>query len=91
MIDPVLDFAPQASRTSTGDAQRLVNHVREQVAPDWPIGEPIQKLPELRDETRTFVCHDYPGNEYEHRAETSVSTQKHNNIHVGAARARPNW
>lgn len=57
---------------------------------DFPGGDAatlyrsIQKLLELPDETRIFVCHDYPGDQREHRWETSVGEQKRANIHVGA-------
>ncbi len=57
---------------------------------DFPGGDAatlyqsIQKLLELPDETRIFVCHDYPGDQRDHRWETSVGEQKRANIHVGA-------
>ena len=60
---------------------------------DFPGGDAatlyrsIEKLLELPDETRIFVCHDYPGDEREHKAETSVGEEKRDNIHVGAGRS----
>ncbi len=60
---------------------------------DFPGGDAstlyrsIRKLLELPDETRIFVCHDYPGDEREHSAETSVGAEKRDNIHVGAGKS----
>ena len=57
---------------------------------DFPGGDSttlfrsIQKLLALPDETRLFVCHDYPGGQREHRCETTVGMQKRDNIHVRA-------
>lgn len=42
----------------------------------------IQRLMALPDETRLFVCHDYPGDRREHVAETTVKKQREENIHV---------
>ena len=55
---------------------------------DFPGGdaatlfESINKLLALPDETRLFVCHDYPGDGREHQCETTVGAQKRDNIHV---------
>jgi glyoxylase-like metal-dependent hydrolase (beta-lactamase superfamily II) len=60
---------------------------------DFPGGDAatlyhsIEKLLALPEETRIFVCHDYPGDEREHRAETSVAEEKRDNIHVGAGKS----
>jgi glyoxylase-like metal-dependent hydrolase (beta-lactamase superfamily II) len=60
---------------------------------DFPGGDAamlyrsIEKLLELPDETRIFVCHDYPGDDREHKAETSVGEEKRDNIHVGAGKS----
>ncbi|MDZ7622444.1 MAG: MBL fold metallo-hydrolase [Candidatus Competibacteraceae bacterium] len=58
---------------------------------DFPGGDSttlfrsIQKLLALPDETRVFVCHDYPpGAQREHQCETTVGMQKRDNIHVRA-------
>ena len=42
----------------------------------------IQRLLTLPDETRLFMCHDYPGEKREHQYETTVAAQKKHNIHV---------
>jgi glyoxylase-like metal-dependent hydrolase (beta-lactamase superfamily II) len=58
---------------------------------DFPGGDSttlfrsIQKLLALPDETRVFVCHDYPPDaQREHQCETTVGAQKRDNIHVRA-------
>ena len=56
---------------------------------DFPGGDArtlyqsIQKILALPDETRMFVCHDYAPNGREFLWETTVGTQRANNIHVG--------
>jgi glyoxylase-like metal-dependent hydrolase (beta-lactamase superfamily II) len=55
---------------------------------DFPGGDArtlyrsIQKLLSLPEQTRLFLCHDYPSTERAVRAETSIAEQKANNIHV---------
>jgi glyoxylase-like metal-dependent hydrolase (beta-lactamase superfamily II) len=55
---------------------------------DFPGGDSttlfqsIRKLLALPDETRLFVCHDYPGEHRPHQYETTVGAQKRDNIHV---------
>lgn len=55
---------------------------------DFPGGDAatlyqsIQKLLALPDETRMFMCHDYPPAGRPHRYETTVGEQKRSNIHV---------
>ncbi|TVP53363.1 MAG: MBL fold metallo-hydrolase [Halomonadaceae bacterium] len=55
---------------------------------DFPGGDAatlyrsIQKLLALPDDTRVFVCHDYPGDSRPYRCETTVAEQKRSNIHV---------
>ena len=56
---------------------------------DFPGGDAatlyrsVQKLLELPEETRMFMCHDYPpGGIREHRCETTVGEQKRSNIHL---------
>jgi glyoxylase-like metal-dependent hydrolase (beta-lactamase superfamily II) len=55
---------------------------------DFPGGDAgvlfdsIQKIFALPDETRMFMCHDYPPNERAPAWETTVADQKANNIHV---------
>jgi glyoxylase-like metal-dependent hydrolase (beta-lactamase superfamily II) len=44
----------------------------------------IQRLYELPDSTRVFVCHDYPGKGEEAVCETTIGAQKALNIHVSA-------
>ena len=58
---------------------------------DFPGGDSttlfrsIQKLLALPDETRVFVCHDYPPDaRREHQCETTVGMQKRDNLHVRA-------
>ncbi len=57
---------------------------------DFPGGDAgllfdsIQKLYELPDETRVFLCHDYPPEGEEPISETSIGEQKRNNKHVRA-------
>lgn len=43
----------------------------------------IQRLFALPDETRVFVCHDYPPAGREEACETTIGDQKRDNIHVG--------
>lgn len=55
---------------------------------DFPGGDAgrlydsIQRLFELPDDTRVFVCHDYAPGGREHRCETTIGDQKASNIHV---------
>lgn len=55
---------------------------------DFPGGDSatlfrsIRKLLALPEETRLFVCHDYPTEHREHEYETTVGAQKRDNIHV---------
>ena len=55
---------------------------------DFPGGnahtlyQSIQCLLAMPDETRLFMCHDYPNGQREHRYETTVGEQKAHNIHV---------
>lgn len=55
---------------------------------DFPGGDAatlyrsIQKLLTLPDQTRMFVCHDYPGDRRKHECQTTVAEQKRHNIHV---------
>lgn len=55
---------------------------------DFPGGDAgllfdsIQKLYRLPDETRVFLCHDYPPEGRDAICETSIGEQKRNNIHV---------
>lgn len=55
---------------------------------DFPGGDAgtlyrsIQKLLTLPEQTRVFVCHDYPGDRREYACETTVGEQKHHNIHI---------
>lgn len=56
---------------------------------DFPGGDPrklyrsIQQLFDLPDDTRLFLCHDYPPAEREARAQSSLDEQKQRNVHVG--------
>jgi glyoxylase-like metal-dependent hydrolase (beta-lactamase superfamily II) len=56
---------------------------------DFPGGDAgllydsIQKLFSLADETRLFMCHDYPPEGRDLRFECTVAEQKRNSIHVG--------
>ena len=65
-------FAPDTGTARTdvpgGDAHKLYRS--------------IQKIFALPENTRLFLCHDYPLHERELRAETSLSEQKAHNIHV---------
>jgi glyoxylase-like metal-dependent hydrolase (beta-lactamase superfamily II) len=55
---------------------------------DFPGGsaarlyQSIQRLYQLPDDTRVFVCHDYGPNGREFRCETSIGAQKAGNIHL---------
>lgn len=55
---------------------------------DFPGGDAgrlydsIQRLFELPDDTRVFVCHDYAPGGREHRCESTIAQQKAANIHV---------
>lgn len=65
-------FAPDTGTARTdfpgGDAHKLYRS--------------IQKLFALPEQTRLFLCHDYPSGERNVRAETSLSEQKAHNIHL---------
>jgi glyoxylase-like metal-dependent hydrolase (beta-lactamase superfamily II) len=56
---------------------------------DFPGGDArklyrsIQRLFDLPDDTRLFLCHDYPPAEREARAQSSLDEQKQRNVHVG--------
>lgn len=60
---------------------------------DFPGGDAhklyrsIQKLFALPEQTRIFLCHDYPAEGQEARAQSSLAEQRERNIHVGAAAA----
>ena len=43
----------------------------------------IKKILTLPDETRLFVCHDYAPNDRKPKWETTVGTQRKDNIHIG--------
>lgn len=55
---------------------------------DFPGGnahtlyQSIQTLLSMPDDTRLFMCHDYPGEQREHAYLTTVGEQKKHNIHV---------
>ncbi len=55
---------------------------------DFPGGDAatlyqsVQRLYQLPDTTRVFVCHDYAPGGREHRCQTSIGTQKRENIHI---------
>lgn len=55
---------------------------------DFPGGDArvlyrsIRRLLSMPEDTRLFMCHDYPGDSREHRCETTVGEQKRHNIHV---------
>jgi glyoxylase-like metal-dependent hydrolase (beta-lactamase superfamily II) len=61
---------------------------------DFPGGDAgilydsIQKVLDLPDETRLFMCHDYGPGGREIKWETTVAEEKAHNIHVGGARTR---
>lgn len=65
-------FAPDTGTARTdfpgGDARKLYRS--------------IQKLLSLPEQTRLFLCHDYPTTERAVRAETSIEEQRTHNIHV---------
>ncbi len=64
---------------------------------DFPGGDAgllydsIQNILSLPDATRLFMCHDYPPDGRELRAETTVREQKADNIHVGGGRTRDEY
>ena len=56
---------------------------------DFPKGsapvlyDSVQKLFELPEDTRIFLCHDYlPESRHEYQCETTIQMQKQHNIHV---------
>lgn len=55
---------------------------------DFPGGDAatlyrsIENLLALPEQTRIFVCHDYPGNARNHESQTTVKAQRAENIHV---------
>jgi glyoxylase-like metal-dependent hydrolase (beta-lactamase superfamily II) len=55
---------------------------------DFPGGDAatlyrsIQRLLSYPDDTRLYMCHDYPGDSRPHEYETTVGAQKKSNIHV---------
>jgi glyoxylase-like metal-dependent hydrolase (beta-lactamase superfamily II) len=57
---------------------------------DFPGGDAhtlyrsIQRLFELPDATRVFVCHDYQPDDREPRCQSTIGEQRRDNIHVGA-------
>jgi len=57
---------------------------------DFPGGDAgllfdsIQKLYQLPDETRVFLCHDYPPAERSAMAQTSIGAEKADNIHISS-------
>jgi glyoxylase-like metal-dependent hydrolase (beta-lactamase superfamily II) len=61
---------------------------------DFPGGsaedlyDSIQKVLELPDETRLFMCHDYGPGGREYRWETTVAEEKASNIHVGGGKTK---
>jgi glyoxylase-like metal-dependent hydrolase (beta-lactamase superfamily II) len=64
---------------------------------DFPGGDAatlyrsVQRLFELPDATRLFVCHDYAPGGRELRCETSIGAQKADNIHVGGGRSEADF
>jgi hypothetical protein len=48
----------------------------------------IQKVLELPDEMRLFMCHDYGPNGRDIQWETTVADEKEHNIHVGGSKSR---
>jgi glyoxylase-like metal-dependent hydrolase (beta-lactamase superfamily II) len=58
---------------------------------DFPGGDAhklygsIQKLFSLPDDTRIYLCHDYPASNRDALARSSVAEQKTRNVHVGGA------
>jgi len=55
---------------------------------DFPVGDAkalyasVRKLLQLPDQTRLFMCHDYPPNDRPVRFQTTVAEQRQKNIHV---------
>ncbi len=64
---------------------------------DFPGGDAgvlydsIQRLLDLPDEMRLFMCHDYAPNGREIQWETTVGAEKANNIHVGAGKSKADF
>lgn len=64
---------------------------------DFPGGDAatlyrsIQKILELPDDMRLFMCHDYGPNGREIRWETTVAEEKAHNIHVGGGRSEEDF
>ena len=64
---------------------------------DFPGGDAavlydsIQRLLDLPDEMRLFMCHDYAPNGREIQWETTVGAEKADNIHVGAGKSKADF
>lgn len=64
---------------------------------DFPGGDAgllydsIQKLFSLPDETRLFMCHDYPPEDRDLRFECTVAEQKATNVHVAAGTSKKDY
>ncbi len=64
---------------------------------DFPGGDAsqlwdsIQKILALPENTRLYMCHDYPGDSRELEYESSISEQRENNIHLGLEQTREGY
>ena len=64
---------------------------------DFPGGDPktlyasVRKILSLPDETRLFMCHDYPPNDRPVAFETTVGVQRRENIHVHDGISEPQF
>lgn len=64
---------------------------------DFPGGDAatlyrsVEKLLSLPDQTRVFVCHDYPGDAREHASQTTIKKQRLENIHVREGVSEPEF
>lgn len=64
---------------------------------DFPGGDAgmlydsLHKLLALPDETRLYLCHDYPPEGREPQCMTTVAEQRENNVHVGGGRSRDDY
>jgi glyoxylase-like metal-dependent hydrolase (beta-lactamase superfamily II) len=64
---------------------------------DFPGGnaallyDSIQKLYALPDDTRLFMCHDYPPEDRDLRFECTVAEQKETNVHVAAGTSKKDY
>jgi glyoxylase-like metal-dependent hydrolase (beta-lactamase superfamily II) len=64
---------------------------------DFPGGDAnilynsVQRILELPDQTRVFTCHDYGGEGRDYSWESSVASQRRDNVHLGGEKTRSDF